>query len=85
MALPVPSRPGVYTAFDYAAITPHDSTNFPKGICTAIYCGGAGIVQAVRYDDTVVAFTVGIGTTLSIMAKRVNSTSTTATLLVALY
>lgn len=85
MATRPSARPGVYTAIDYAAITPHDSTNFTRGPCTAIYVGGAGIVQAVDWNDAVVAFTVVAGQTLNIVAKRVNSTSTTATLLVALY
>lgn len=85
MALPPTQRPGVYTAADYAEITPSDSVDFTKGPCTAIYVGGAGVVKAVRWDDTVVSFTVPAGGTLQIIAKRVNNTDTTATLMVALY
>lgn len=77
--------PKTKSASDYAAITLSDTANFPKGPCDSIWCGGAGIVQAVRWDDTVVPFTVVAGSVLPIAAKRVNNTSTTATLLVALY
>lgn len=85
MATRPAKRPGVYTAIDFDAITPSDSANFAKGICTAIFVGGAGVVQAVRWDDTVVPFTCPAGCTLQIMAKRVNNTSTDATLMVVLY
>ncbi len=80
---PVPSQ---VCAVYYAAITPSDSVNFTDGPCDSIYCSSAGIVQAVRFDDVVVPFTVVAGQTLNIKAKRVNSTSTTSQiLLVAMY
>jgi hypothetical protein len=73
-------------ALDYAAITPHDSTDFSGFVTRGIYVGGAGDVVAVRYDNTAVTFSgVPAGTTLPIRARRVNSTSTTATNMVALY
>lgn len=73
-------------ALDYAAITPHDSTDFVGFVTRGIYVGGAGNVVAVRYDDTPITFSgVPAGTVLPIRARRVNNTSTTATLLVALY
>ncbi len=56
-----------------------------RDLTDAIYCGGAGIAQVVLQDDTVVPFTVVAGQILPVAAKRVNSTSTTASLLVALY
>jgi hypothetical protein len=69
----------------YAAVTPSDSTDFDS-ICRAIYVGGAGNVVAVRHDGTAVTFTgVPAGTVLPIACRRVNSTSTTATAIVALY
>lgn len=85
MAYQPTPRPGVYTSPYYAAITPSDTVNFPDGICVAIYVGGAGIVQVVRYDDVVVPFTAVAGGLLQVMAKRVNTSSTTATLMVAQY
>lgn len=72
-------------AVSYAAITKHDSTNFPNGVCRGIYVGGAGDVVAVDEDGTTCTFTCPAGIVLPIRAKRVNSTSTTATAMVALY
>lgn len=69
----------------YAAITKSDTVNFPDGPCDAIQVGGAGIVQVVRWDDVVVPFTCAAGAVLNVRAKRVNETSTTATLMVAMY
>ena len=65
------------------AITKSDTVNFDRPT-NAIYVGGAGIVQAVMQDDSVVAFTCVAGQVLPVKAKRVNSTSTTASLMVAL-
>lgn len=71
----------------YAAVTPNDSTDLPNGVCRALYVGGAGtLVIDSPQGDTAVAF-VGVvaGSTLSVRAKRVRATSTTATNIVALY
>jgi hypothetical protein len=71
------------------AITKSDTANFPgwanQGFCDAIYVGGAGIVVAILQNDTAVQFTCVAGQILPVKAKRVNSTTTTATLMVALY
>jgi hypothetical protein len=67
------------------AITKSDTVNFPNGLTDAIYVGGAGVVVAVMDDDTAVNFTAVAGEILPLKAKRVNSTTTTATLMVALY
>ena len=69
----------------YGAITKHDSTNFTDGECDAIYVGGAGVVVAVSPGGAVVAFTAVAGEIIPIGAIRVNSTDTTATLMIALY
>lgn len=50
----------------------------------AIYVGGAGVVAAVFQDNTVVNFTAVAGEMLPIRIKRVNSTGTTATVMLAL-
>ncbi len=80
----------------YAAITKSDTVNLdgstysatpavkPKP-CQAIYVGGAGIVVAVQSNGSAVNFTAVAGELLPIAAIRVNSTTTTATLMVALY
>ena len=54
-------------------------------LTAALYVGGAGIVEAVMGDGTVVAFTAVAGGVLPIGIRRVNNTNTTATLMVALY
>jgi len=75
----------IMPAGHYETITPHASTNFTSGECEGIWVGGAGIVQVVRADGTVVPFTCAAGSVLPVRAIRVNAASTTATLMVALY
>lgn len=75
------------------AITKSNTVNFIPGVgqsggyptCEAIYVGTAGIVAAVFQDGTVVNFTAAAGEILPIRCIRVNSTDTTADLMVALY
>ena len=76
-------NPDFYTKWD--AITPSDTANFPSGVCDAIRVGGAGNLVAVDEGGNPVTFAVIAGEILPIRAKRVNSTSTTATGLHALY
>lgn len=70
-----------------AAITKSDTANIvgPKALTDAVYVGGAGIVVAVFQDDSTAQFTAVAGEILPIAVKRVNSTTTTATLMVGLY
>lgn len=87
MAYPTPNGSDLAfsPASDYAAITPSDTTNLFKVAC-AIYVGVAGDVVAVTPAGTAITFkNAAAGSVLPIMCKRVNSTSTTATNLVALY
>lgn len=67
-------------------ITPHDSTNFTYET-RGIYVGGAGNVKILGVGDaTAIVFTaVPVGTILPVRAVRVDSTGTTATLLVGIY
>jgi len=51
----------------------------------AIFVGGAGVVVAIFEDGSLAPFTVLAGTVLPLTCIRVNSTSTTATLMNALY
>jgi hypothetical protein len=71
------------------AVTPSDTVNFAQQVglpdASALYIGGAGVVAAVLPDDSVVNFTCVAAQLLPVHMKRVNSTNTTATLLVALY
>ena len=69
----------------YAVITKSDTVNLARP-CRGIYVGGTGNLVAVMLDDTTCLFsTIPAGTVLPIVAKRVNSTDTTATSMVALY
>jgi hypothetical protein len=71
------------------AITKSDTVNIVdparEPLPEAIYVGGAGIVVAVFPDNTTAEFTAVAGEILPIQIKRVNSTTTTATLMVALF
>lgn len=69
----------------YEAVTPSDSVDFGK-VTRGIYVGGAGDLVVVTTRDEAITFAgVLAGTLLPIVAKRVNSTSTTATNIVALF
>lgn len=72
------------------AITPSDTVNITapgqaSSLTDAVYVGGAGVVVAVFEDGSTVNFTAVAGEILPLRLKRVNSTSTTATLMNALY
>ena len=69
------------------AITKSDTVNFEFGPCEAIYVGGTGgDIVVVWQDDSTSTFTgVVAGAVYPYAAKRVNSGSTTATGLIALY
>jgi len=78
----------------WATITPSDTIAIGEAaagdgnarVPQAIYVGGAGAVVAVMPDNTTATFSgVTAGTVLPIQPKRINSTSTTATALLALY
>jgi len=67
-------------------VTKHDTNNFTRGLCRGIYVGTGGNVAVVFENGTAVTF-VGVpsGFVLPVMAKRVNSTNTTAADMVALF
>lgn len=66
------------------AVTPHDTTELAS-VSRALFVGGAGNLACLMADGTTCTFTgVVAGTVLPIRVRRVNSTSTTATSIVAL-
>lgn len=75
--------------FNYAIpISKSDTVNSPQyggRYPDAIWVGGAGIVVAVLGDESTVQITVVAGTLLPLQCKRINSTTTTATLFVGLW
>lgn len=68
-----------------AAVTPHDSTLLSY-VTRAVYVGATGNMSVLMNDGSSATF-VGIpaGTVLPIRVQRVNSTSTTASSIVALW
>ena len=90
----MPQTSGTYNRS--VVITKSDTVNFDgstysasastKAIpADAIFVGGAGVVVAIFEDGSLAPFTVLAGTVLPLKSIRVNSTSTTATLMNALY
>lgn len=70
---------------DYAkAVTPHDSTNFDNP-CRALYVGTSGNIVAIINGTAITFVGVSGGSIMPVRATRVNSTSTTASNIVALY
>lgn len=68
------------------AVTPSNSTDLTTAT-RALYIGGAGniSVETVGGQSSVVFVGLAAGTVLPLRVTRVNSTSTTATSIVALY
>ena len=69
-----------------AAVTPHDSTDLTT-TARYLYVGTAGDVslETVGGDSAIVFTAVPAGTVLPVVTTRVNSTSTTASNIVALW
>lgn len=69
-----------------AAVTPHDTNDLTNGVCKALWIGVAGDVKVLAADDSdgVVLKAAPVGL-LPICARRVYSTGTTATNIVAIY
>lgn len=66
-----------------AVITPSDSADLAF-ITSGIWVGGAGNMNVDTYEgDTVLISGIAAGTFLPIKVRRIHSTSTTATLIVA--
>ncbi len=66
-------------------ITPSDTVDFAQ-LTRAIWVGGVGNIVLVWQDNTTTTLTaVAAGTLLRVMCRRVNSSSTTATVIKGLY
>jgi len=67
------------------AVTPDDSADLSI-VSRALYVGGTGNISVILFGDTTAVLFVGVakGMILPIRAKRVRSTGTTATDIVAL-
>lgn len=81
----VSGRGAEYPASSAAAVTPHD-TNELASVSRALFVGGAGNLVCLMADGSTCTFTgVTAGSILPIRVRRVNSTNTTATNMVALW
>jgi hypothetical protein len=71
----------------FQTITPDDAVtgDFALGVADAVYVGGAGTVTVVLQNGTTQQFTATAGLYLRASCKRVNSTGTAATNMVACY
>lgn len=73
-------------AMEAAAVTPNNDADLPNGICRALYIGSGGNVVLDTRNNTSITFAgLQAGTILPLNVRRVRSTSTTATNIVALY
>lgn len=71
-------------ASDAFLVVPSDTVDFTR-TARGIYVGGAGNVTLVTAEGTTVLFTAPpVGSVIPVMTRRVNSTATTATVLIAL-
>lgn len=75
----------IYSATDWAAVTPSDTVAISPPNPRYLWIGGAGNIAVVSKSGSVVTFAVLAGTKLDVQALRVNATNTTATGIVALY
>lgn len=76
-------------AYGAVAVTPNDGTVLKTSSgrpFRGLYVGGAGDVTVRMLDGSIQTFkAVPVGTTLAIQFDQVHATSTTATLMIALY
>lgn len=79
-----PELQGVYAG----VVTKHDSTNITgagdRGFCIYVGVGGDISVETITGQTPIVFKNMASGTILPVRVKRVNSTSTTATDMVAI-
>lgn len=68
-------------------VTPSDSVDLPLGVCDRIWVGGAGNINLICEDDSSAVLMSGFtaGSMHLLRAKRIMATTTTATLIVAIY
>ena len=71
-------------AYSLKAVTPSDSVDIPAG-CRGLWVGNMGDVRVLAVSDDAPQTLVGVSGLLPVQVKRVYSTSTTATAIVALY
>lgn len=70
-----------------AVVTPNDGVDLPGGPTRAVYVGGTGhmAVDFEGGETNVLLSAIPVGTIMPLRVKRIRSTGTTATLIVALW
>lgn len=68
-----------------SAVTPSDSTNLPNGDCVALYIGTAGTLRVMCVNGRDLTFAATVAGVLPLKVRRVYSTGTSATNIVAMY
>lgn len=82
---PKVAAPSAECGSDFFLISKSDTVDFTY-LIRGIYVGGTGDVVAVTEGNVAVTFSaVPAGTVLPVRARRVNASSTTATLMIGLY
>lgn len=83
--LPEQTRPATHQAL----VTPSDTADLPDGPCRSVFVGVAGTVALIAEDDaasTQVTWTIAaVPYVIPVAARRVMSTNTTSTNIIALY
>lgn len=69
------------------AVSKSDTADLPNGVCRALWVGGAGDVAVIAEGDSAAVTIVGIaaGSVVPVKCRRVMSTNTDASDIVALY
>ena len=71
--------------YNYSAITPSNSVDEANGPFKAIYVGGPGDIALVGLDNVAVVIAAAVaGSIIPLIGRRVNATSTTASLLIGI-
>jgi len=84
--LKAPRDTDLHSAVGAAPVTPSNDDDLTNGECRALYVGTGGAVSLDVGNSTAVIFAgVASGTVLPVRAKRVRSTGTDASDIVALY
>lgn len=65
-------------------VTPDDASDLPT-VSRALNAGNAGSVRVTMLDDSIATLAIGAGVLFPVRVKRVWSSGTTATSIVALY
>ena len=73
------------SSYRAVVVSEDDDNDLPDGIATGLYIGVAGTLKITGADDVVVAFPNVVAGHLNVKAKRVWSTDTAATGIMALY